>query len=98
MVSDATNPEDETGEAALDADTSESEQIADVKPSKKKAFIAIGAAVVVALIVFGFILPQLVDWKLVGEAIRSASLSPLGFLRRLLSLSTFGLSFLFGFY
>jgi len=73
MVSDATNPEDETGEAALDADTSESEQIADVKPSKKKAFIAIGAAVVVALIVFGFILPQLVDWKLVGEAIRSAS-------------------------
>ena len=73
MVSAATNPGDESGEAAPDAGLSESEQVTNVKPSKKKAFIAIGAAVVMAIIVFGFILPQLVDWKLVGEAIRSAS-------------------------
>ncbi len=68
MVSDATNPEDET----VEADASESEQIADVKPNKKKAFIAIGAAVVMAIIVFGVILPQIVDWNLVGDAIRAA--------------------------
>ena len=73
MVSDATNPDDGSGEAAPDAEPSDIEQLTDVKPSKKKTFIAIGAAVVMAIIVFGIILPQLVDWKLVGEAIRSAS-------------------------
>lgn len=73
MVSPTTDPEDETGEAAVTTGSSESEQVTTAKPSKKKAFIAIGAALVVAIIVFGFILPQLVDWKLVGEAIRSAS-------------------------
>ena len=41
-------------------------------PSGKKALIAVGAAVIMALIVFGVILPQLVDWNLVGEAIRKA--------------------------
>jgi uncharacterized protein (TIRG00374 family) len=48
------------------------EELATPKPSRKKAFIAIGAAVVVAGIVFGVILPQLVDWNLVGDAIRGA--------------------------
>ena len=47
------------------------EEIAAAKPSKKKAFIAIGAAVVMLIIVFGVILPQIVDWNLVGEAIRA---------------------------
>ena len=72
-MSDATNPEDPFNDAAVGAGTPESEQLTDVKPSKKRAFIAIGAAVVMAIIVFGVILPQLVDWKLVGEALRTAS-------------------------
>ena len=41
------------------------------KPSKKKAFIAIGIAVVIAVVVFGVIFPQLVDWDEVFEVIRA---------------------------
>ncbi|MGI9643757.1 MAG: lysylphosphatidylglycerol synthase transmembrane domain-containing protein [Ilumatobacteraceae bacterium] len=41
------------------------------KPSKKKAFIAIGIAIVVAVIVFGVIFPQLVDWDEVFEVLRA---------------------------
>jgi uncharacterized protein (TIRG00374 family) len=43
------------------------------RPNGKKALIAAGVAVVVAVVVFGVILPQLVDWNLVGEALRTAS-------------------------
>jgi uncharacterized protein (TIRG00374 family) len=41
------------------------------KPSKKKAFIALGIAVVVGVIVFGVIFPQLVDWNQVFDIIKS---------------------------
>lgn len=61
--------EEPAGESADGSD----ELVATGKPSKKKTFIAVGSAVVMAIIVFGVILPQLVDWNLVGEAIRTAS-------------------------
>ncbi|MGI9601007.1 MAG: lysylphosphatidylglycerol synthase transmembrane domain-containing protein [Acidimicrobiales bacterium] len=40
------------------------------KPNRKRAIITIGIALVVVVIVFGVIFPQLVDWDLVLEAIR----------------------------
>ena len=61
--------EESAGESADGSD----ELVATGKPSKKKTFIAAGSAVVMAILVFGVILPQLVDWNLVGEAIRTAS-------------------------
>lgn len=45
--------------------------VAGAKPDKKKAFIAIGIAVAVAVIVFGVILPQIVDWDMVFDVLRS---------------------------
>jgi uncharacterized protein (TIRG00374 family) len=40
-------------------------------PSKKKAFIAIAIAIVVGVIVFGVIFPQLVDWGAVWEILKA---------------------------
>ena len=53
-----------------DPDLSESEEITDVKPDRKKAIIGIVVAVVVVVIVFGVIFPQLVDWNAVFDALR----------------------------
>lgn len=43
------------------------------KPSRRKAIIAIGIAVFVAVIVFGVIFPQLIDWNVVFEILGAVS-------------------------
>jgi hypothetical protein len=43
--------------------------VVDTKPDRKKALVAIGVAIVVLVIVFGVIFPQLVDWDAVFEAL-----------------------------
>jgi hypothetical protein len=40
------------------------------RPDRKKAIIAVSIAVVVAVVVFGVILPQLVDWNEVFDILR----------------------------
>ena len=65
--------EEHATETAVSTPPNAEEPVTTATPSKRKAAIAIGAAIVMAIIVFGVILPQLVDWNLVGDALRTAS-------------------------
>ena len=67
---DLDDPNDDDTSGSFTADD---QPVRSAQPSKKKAAIAIGAAIVMAIIVFGVILPQLVDWNLVADALRTAS-------------------------
>ncbi len=60
-----TDDSDATDEPSYDTDVA--------SPSRRNAAIAIGVAVVVAVIVFGVIFPQLVDWDEVFDVLGSVS-------------------------
>lgn len=54
----------------VDSKDPRSDEIAASPPDRRKAYIAMGIAVVVLVIVFGVILPQLVDWNVVFDVLR----------------------------